>query len=405
MATVRIVPISGARNQPRANDPATIENSVDVQMIGAIAPHTDITLIIGTSFLDVLKAAGDMNPDVISISWGFREVTAPPSWISSINTLLQGLNARGINICCSAGDAGATDNGVGLSVDFPGASPFVTCCGGTSLICPSGVYDDNTVETVWNDNPTAAATGGGVSTVFKKPDYQQKLIPDSVSTMRCCPDTSGVADGETGVNFQVGGEVFPVGGTSIVSPFMAALMCIFDIQTFINPFLYKAPRKRCFHDIISGNNGGDFQAGEGYDQCSGLGSVNASALLTFLQKKGATGPQKQEQKQPAQPKQPEETKKGDVRMIPTLVVFNEGHKEPTQLYLTDNSNVILYPLKYDSGSRKRGREQAFDFKSSDNGIVHVDENGVLYPIANGKCKVSVSGCSDTCVVTVSDLLH
>ena len=235
MATVRIVPISGARNQPRANDPATIENSVDIQMIGAIAPHTDITLIIGTSFLDVLKAAGDMNPDVISISWGFREVTAPPSWISSINTLLQGLNARGINICCSAGDAGATDNGVGLSVDFPGASPFVTCCGGTSLICPSGVYDDNTVETVWNDNPTAAATGGGVSTVFRKPDYQQKLIPDSVSTMRCCPDISGVADGETGVNFQVGREVFPVGGTSIVSPFMAALMCIFDIRTFINP--------------------------------------------------------------------------------------------------------------------------------------------------------------------------
>jgi kumamolisin len=36
-----------------------------------------------------------------------------------------------------------------------------------------------------------------------------------------------------------------------------------------------------FHDIISGNNGA-YQAGPGWDACSGLGSPNGEALLTGL---------------------------------------------------------------------------------------------------------------------------
>ena len=117
--------------------------------------------------------------------------------------------------------------------------------------------------------------------------------------------------------------------------------------------------------------------------------MNATALLTFLQKKGATGEQKQEQKQPAQPKQPdEETKKGDVRMIPTLVVFNESHKEPTQLYLTDNSNVILYPknttaaLAASVGANRSSSSKAritASYTSTKTGFC------TLSPMVNGEC--------------------
>jgi kumamolisin len=49
---------------------------------------------------------------------------------------------------------------------------------------------------------------------------------------------------------------------------------------FVNSLLYAAAPSP-FRDITSGNNG-SFQAGQGWDACSGLGSPNGAAVITAL---------------------------------------------------------------------------------------------------------------------------
>jgi hypothetical protein len=52
---------------------------------------------------------------------------------------------------------------------------------------------------------------------------------------------------------------------------------------FINPVLYQLhPASGAFKDITTGNNG-DYEAGPGWDPCSGLGVANGQQLLNALQ--------------------------------------------------------------------------------------------------------------------------
>ena len=66
---------------------------------------------------------------------------------------------------------------------------------------------------------------------------------------------------------------------------------------FINPLLYaQASSVGVFHDVTSGNNdiyhdlGGEFQAGPGWDPCTGLGSIDGAKLLAALQEESAAAP-------------------------------------------------------------------------------------------------------------------
>src|ERR1700689_2488229 len=90
----------------------------------------------------------------------------------------------GITVCVAAGDNGYTDGvqGTAAHVDFPGSSPYVLDCGGTSLQSSGGSI---WAETVWNDGPhptnPKSATGGGVSPFFPLPSWQTGAnVPTSV---------------------------------------------------------------------------------------------------------------------------------------------------------------------------------------------------------------------------------
>jgi kumamolisin len=82
-----------------------------------------------------------------------------------------------------------------------------------------------------------------------------------------------------------------VGGTSAVAPLWSALIARLAQATgtrfgLIQTLLYAgvSPGKDVpgFHDITSGNNGA-YEAGPGWDSCSGLGSPDGTALLSRLQ--------------------------------------------------------------------------------------------------------------------------
>lgn len=251
---------------------ATIENTMDIQMIAGCCPSSQLTIILyvasqNVSFYDAFNymltvPVNGKLPTIISCSWGMTE-----NFVSDLfetNELFKSARLRGINICTATGDYGST-NGINYKnqnfCDFPSSSPNVIACGGTTLICPNYKYDNQTKEYTWNNG------GGGISRYFKKSEYQ--LIQ---KTNRNTPDIAMNADPETGVSFLVNGEYMTVGGTSIVAPaFAAYIACCKFNDRFIIPYIYKY--SNTFRDIIKGNNGG-YKALPGFDRCTGVGSLN-----------------------------------------------------------------------------------------------------------------------------------
>jgi len=282
---VIIVTLLGATNNPNPADGATIENTIDVETIGAMYPSANLTIILYispnslaafTTLLTKVSTVITVNnvqykPSIISCSWGAPESYYPTSLLSSINAQLQALAQSGVNVTVATGDNGSSDGTGSSMVDFPSSSPWVVACGGTHLVCPTGTYGGNqTSESAWSSG------GGGISKTFAKPSYQSAIN----ATGRCTPDISQVADPNTGVLYTISGELQVIGGTSIVAPAVAAFIGLVNYKQFLNPSLYSYPAYN-FHDIISGGNGAFF-AKPGYDNCTGLGSFVGTALATSL---------------------------------------------------------------------------------------------------------------------------
>lgn len=283
---VIIVLLNGATNAPNPSDAATIENTIDVETIGAMCPSANLTIILYIipnafdNFPIVLNAAINpievngvsYTPSVISCSWGASEVFFSRSQLTAIDALLARAASKGVVVTAATGDNGSS-NGLptGNNVDFPSSSPNCLACGGTRLVCPNYIYDSSTVETAWTSG------GGGVSTFFSKPSWQSAI---QNSTGRNTPDIALVADPNTGVVFTIGGVREVVGGTSIVAPAMAAFLAIVNAKIFITPLLYSFGTSN-FRDITSGSNGG-YRATVHYDNCSGLGSIMGTNLLNSI---------------------------------------------------------------------------------------------------------------------------
>jgi len=110
---------------------------------------------------------------------------------------------------------------------------------------------------------------------------------------RGVPDVAGNADPSTGYQVLADGQQGVVGGTSAVAPLWAGLIARINQQLgkpagFINPLLYaQEPGAGALNDITSGNNDitgqiGGYQAGPGWDACTGWGSPNGTVLTQVL---------------------------------------------------------------------------------------------------------------------------
>jgi subtilase family serine protease len=227
----------------------------------------------------------------------------------------------------------------GLQVDVPASFPYSTAVGGTTFNEGTGTYWNSTnnsvygsalsyiPEVVWNDTladignggKSFAASGGGKSTLFTKPKWQTgtgvpsddaRFVPDIALAgsvdhdgyLTCspgfCVKPTNFPDGFRDANNQY---LSVVGGTSAGVPAFAGIIALINQKTGhsqgnLNPTLYAmaATKPAAFHDITSGDNkvpcaagtlncasGGTigYSAGVGYDPTTGLGSVDASALV------------------------------------------------------------------------------------------------------------------------------
>jgi len=292
---------------------AEIEADLDLDMLIGLNPKLKNIIVyednkdsFQTALLDgINQIAQDNTSTVLSISYGQDEVMQGTPAIKAEGKALIQLQTQGITVFASSGDQGASGRtGSGLNAPDPGSQPLLTSVGGTDLKTKVGeVYAG---ETVWNtEAQQGAATGGGVSSVWKIPSWQLvggvsvATANGGSSTNRNVPDIAAVADD---INSPVSmysadnGGWLAIGGTSVSAPIWAAWTTIFNADRvsagkarlgFLNPLLYSlGEKKNGFHDVTKGNNKASGQpgytAGPGYDNTTGWGSINVGkALLSF----------------------------------------------------------------------------------------------------------------------------
>lgn len=286
---VTAVSVDKGKNKSDGVNGADGEVMLDIEVAGAIAAGAHIVVYFAPNtdqgFIDAIATAvhdSKNNPSVVSISWGGPESSWTAQASSALDAACQSAAALGITVLAAAGDNGSTDGVTDgkQHADFPASSPHVLACGGTKL---NGSGTAITSEVVWNE--TAAnegATGGGISVLFPQPSWQAGIA--ATKTGRGVPDVAGNADPATGYQVRVDGQSLVIGGTSAVAPLWAGLLAVANANSkqtagFLQPKLYAA--SNVCRDIVNGNNGA-FQAGPGWDACTGLGSPNVPNLLALL---------------------------------------------------------------------------------------------------------------------------
>ena len=372
---VIVLPIDGATNNPDINDEgATIENTIDVETIGALCPTNNLTIIVYlapnnlSEFYNVLHNAiyntvtingQSYKPSIISVPWGAPEIDYSTTDLTNINTMLSYANSKGINICTASGNNGS-NNGIGGTcsyADFPSSSPCVLSCGATSLICPNKIYDSQTLESAWTSG------GGAISSVFPKPAYQTQIN----CTGRSTPDIAMNGDPNTGVAYIINNTGLIVGGSSVSAQIMTGYLASINSVNFVNPKLYIAPSK-CIRDIEGGNNG-SYTAQIGYDNCTGLGSIDGANLASVI------------------------------NYVPVISIALNSKTLNLELNQTGQIIATVLPLT--------ATNQAITWVSNDTSIADVDQQGNVCSNALGQTSILVTTADGSkqaqCQITVNPI--
>jgi len=313
-----------------------VEATLDVTWAAALAPGSTPNIVISQSnFADGVDISAATIVDnnlapVMTTSFSSCEQQMGSVGTDFYYALWAQAAAEGITAVVSAGDSGGAgcdepDSGLlaqnGFAVNGVASTPFNVAVGGTQFddTADPGKYwsDQNNPltgssalsyipEKAWNessidaDNVNLYAGGGGVSTLWPKPDWQiGSAVP--ADGMRDLPDVSLAAAAHDGYVLCLygscqSGEFYVVGGTSAAAPAFAAIMVLVNQQTGSpqgnpNYVLYQlaAQHPEIFHDITTGDTKVPDQsgtyvvgypAGPGYDLATGLGSFDANQLVT-----------------------------------------------------------------------------------------------------------------------------
>ena len=268
----------------------TLETTVDIQLAASFAPGARFVVYFAPNTtagkLEALTAAiadEDRAPDIVSCSWGLDESILDDTDLEAFDGIFQMAILRGISLLYASGDKGAeVDTDGKARVNFPASSPHVLSCGGAQLPLKGP-------QSVWNESrgELVLATGGGFSRLFSRPPWQPESAADgSGHACRGVPDVAGKSDYTMGYRLVIAGMQFAGGGTSSAAPLWAGLLARINEALgvrvgWIAPLLYQPEAADCFESITEGHNG-TFQAEEGWDPCTGLGTPDGEKLLRFL---------------------------------------------------------------------------------------------------------------------------
>lgn len=246
----------------------------------------------------------DSLPNVVSTSYGDDEQTVSPQYAKSVCDSFAQLGAKGVSLLFSSGDNGVGNSGACVSNNgtnartflpaFPASCPYVTTIGGTYKTAPEVAALDGSFT-----------SGGGFSTYFARPAYQEAAVTKYLSANQNFPKYAGLFNlsgraypdiAAQSVAFATvwDGSVTAVDGTSAASPAAAAVLALVNdallaagkpVLGFLNPWLYKGG-SAAFTDILTGSAAGcqvsGFPAGKGWDAVTGFGTPYFPKILSQL---------------------------------------------------------------------------------------------------------------------------
>jgi kumamolisin len=321
VAMPKVVTVSADGTSTSQRDGAEGEVMLDVEVVAGICPKATIAVYFAhftekgwIRVLDTVLRDSKNNPTVLSISWGFAEdaLIWTRQAMAAVNEALKKAALLGITVCVASGDDGSSDavEDGHAHVDFPASSPYVLAVGGTTIpgknsgqpdICwkeGSGVRMPGTKD---------GSTGGGVSAVFERLNWQEGITVQPVNpggiVGRCIPDIAANADWSASPYLLVvDGGAQPNGGTSAAAPLCASLIALINAARgpgkqlgYLTPLLYQTAgpgiggptigAAGCT-DVVSGDNVtdkiGGFSAGPGYDAVCGWGTPDGKKLMAAL---------------------------------------------------------------------------------------------------------------------------
>jgi subtilase family serine protease len=303
------------------------ETTLDVEWAHVVAPKAKILLVEtavdeteGVQGLPEIEAAekyvvDNGLADIIVQTFGATEQTFPsPDTIMGLRDGLVDAAKHDVTVVNANGDTGSTNfdlNGDLYTmpvVGWPSADPLVTSIGGTSLSLDAA-GNRTSPDVVWNDSGQFGfplASGGGPSSVFSRPGYQDG-VTNVVGNARGTPDISMSAALDGGVwvqfSFECAHSCGPfdiAAGTSVATPLFGGVVALADQVGGkplgqINDALYSIPYGGGLVDVTQGNNDAGpftidgktydvpgFDAGPGYDLASGLGTVDPTRFVPAL---------------------------------------------------------------------------------------------------------------------------
>ena len=290
------VSVGGAGGQWQGGSAADEEIALDLQVIAGVAPGARIAIYFAGNHISNVAAAisaaiadNTNQPKVLAISWG----SAERFWNAGVRDATEAALADAVQasmtVIVAAGDelaSGGLLDGT-ANVFYPASSPHVLSCGGTrALLDQRGLAS----EEAWNDG--TAGTGGGISQIFPVPTFQSNVaLPPSANgggAGRGVPDVAGAAAGTPGYRIVLDGREIVKDGTSAVAPLWAALIALANAGRgspvgFVNPTLYSDPS--LFRVVTAGNNrvnGVGYDAGPGWNACTGLGTPKGAEIIAAL---------------------------------------------------------------------------------------------------------------------------
>lgn len=345
---VKAPPAKSNGTDLEARNAWALETSLDVEWVHSIAPKanilnvtTDTAETLGVQgFPAMMKAEKYVidNHQATVISQSFASAEQAFGSAQSLQNLRYAFTdavANGVTVMGSSGDGGSANGGKTPvkdpvtypypTVEWPASDPLVTGVGGTYL-CANPVTGTG-VDSA--DNPAACQkyagvlqpawidSGGGYSSVFARPSYQDTLPSGSTAipaAQRGVPDVALNASSQTGVLVYdtAPGDIdsgltcpsgspcsngwYVVGGTSASSPEFSAMVAIAGQIAGhglgqVNPTLYKLASGpdygKYFYDVTAGSNAANtsvpgYPASTGWDPVTGLGTPDAATLVPAL---------------------------------------------------------------------------------------------------------------------------
>jgi kumamolisin len=376
---IQVVNVDGGPGAP-SDESRSDETTLDVEQAGGIAPRARIIVYqaapTGQGFVDAFATAVDSNSaESLSVSWGlwewFNSISSvsdpmsgqPAEMVHAFHELFLRAAIQGQTLFAASGDAGAYDvNGnlgctpktpfltcnLTLSVDSPASDPAITATGGTTLpgvqvFCLDAnctqLYRVNiSSERVWGwdyldglcasfgvPDPVACGifpvgSGGGISILFARPDYQETMpgLRHSEHSQtyvingkpifslagnyvgRNVPDISFNADPQTGYQVYYTSNHFGFGilafggGTSFVAPQLNGVAALLGQAVNGRIGLLNYPLYGLAHAskgykgsqpslrAISDGDNWFYYGRNAYSQGAGLGTLDVANFATYL---------------------------------------------------------------------------------------------------------------------------